>query len=141
MTPARGFTGVIKNGRRPSESWIPIALSKKGGQVQEAFDFDVTGERRERNELINEIRRDVAKWRSDGQYGGVTPITRKLLQHWADPGRENRVLFCQREAAETAIFLTEVAGRHAPYADWRKRLEPENDAHNNSLPRAAAHAS
>ena len=70
------------------------------------IDFDVTGERRERNELINEIRRDVAKWRHDGQYGGVTPITRNLLQHWADEDRENRVIFAQREAAETAIVLT-----------------------------------
>ena len=135
-----GPTGVIKDGRRPSESWIPIAVAKKGnrgGPVQETIDFDVTGERRERNELINEIRRDVAKWRGDGQYGGVTPISRKLLQHWADKDRENRVIFAQREAAETAIFLTEVAGRHHGYADWRRRLEPENEAHNEGLPRAA----
>ena len=135
-----GPTGVIKDGRRPSESWIPIAVAKKGKKgapVQEQIDFDVTGERRERNELINEIRRDVAKWRSDGQYGGVTPITRKLLQHWADTDRENRVIFAQREAAETAIFLTEVAGRHHGYADWRRRLEIENEAHNDGLPRAA----
>jgi type III restriction enzyme len=133
-----GPTGVIKDGRRPSESWIPIAVSrkgKKGEPVQETIDFDVTGERRERNELINEIRRDVAKWRSDGQYGGVTPITRKLLQYWADEDRENRVIFAQRDAAETAILLTEVAGRHHGYADWRRRLEPENEAHNDGLPR------
>ncbi|HEV8561973.1 MAG TPA: DEAD/DEAH box helicase family protein [Actinophytocola sp.] len=65
------------------------------------------------------------------------PITRKLLQHWADPDRDNRVLFCQREAAETAIFLTEVAGRTHGYADWRTRLEPGNAAHNAGLPRMA----
>ncbi|MEX2375780.1 MAG: DEAD/DEAH box helicase family protein, partial [Dehalococcoidia bacterium] len=82
------------------------------------------------------IRKAVAKWRMSGEYGGVTPITRKLLQHWADPDRENRVLFCQREAAETAIFLVEVAGRHG-FTDWRQRLEPENEAHNNGLPRIA----
>jgi len=35
------------------------------------------------------------------------------------------VLFCQREAAEAAIFLTEVAGRKG-VSDWRRRLEPEN---------------
>src|SRR3954447_14386139 len=138
----QGPTGEIKDGRRPSESFIPIAVSKKGkkggdGSEQEGFDFDATRERREKNSLINDVRRDVDKWRRDGQYAGVTPISRKLLQHWADPTRENRVIFAQREAAETAIFLTEVAGRHAPYADWRKRLEPENDAHNDGLPRAA----
>ena len=138
----QGPTGEIRDGRRPSESFIPIAVSKKGkkggdGSEQEGFDFDATHERRAKNSLINDIRRDVEKWRRDGQYAGVTPISRKLLQHWADPARENRVIFAQREAAETAIFLTEVAGRHAPYADWRKRLEPENEAHNGGLPRAA----
>ena len=106
----QGPTGEIKDGRRPSESFIPIAVAKKGkgkaGFEQEAFDFDATGERREKNSLINDIRRDVAKWRRSGEYGGVTPITRKLLQHWADPNRENRVIFAQREAAETAIFDT-----------------------------------
>jgi type III restriction enzyme len=134
-----GPTGVIKDGRRPSESFIPIAISKKsqkGEAQQEALDFDTTGERRERNTLINDIRKAVARWRMSGEYAGVTPITRKLLQHWADPDRENRVLFCQREAAETAIFLAEVAGRHG-VTDWRRRLEPENEAHNNGLPRVA----
>lgn len=137
-----GPTGEICDGRRPSESFIPIAITKKGKRgsdqsVQETFDFDLTGERREKNSLINDLRRDVAKWRGSGDFPGVTPITRKLLQHWADPKRENRVLFCQREAAETAIFLTEVAGRSHGYPDWRKRLEPENEAHNGGLPRAA----
>lgn len=132
-----GPSGEVRDGRRPSESFIPIAVTKKGkGGEQAAFDFDVTGERRERNSLINDVRRDVARWRMSGEFPGVTPITRKLLQHWADSTRENRVLFCQREAAETAIFLTEVAGRHG-YTDWRKRLEPENEAHNSRLPRAA----
>ncbi len=137
-----GPTGEIRDGRRLSESFIPIAVTTKGktgqdGSEQFAIDFDVTGERRQQNDLINEIRRDVDKWRIGGRYGGVTPITRKLLQHWADPDRENRVIFAQREAAETAIFLTEVAGRHHGFADWRKRLEPENEAHNDGLPRAA----
>ncbi|MEC3979521.1 DEAD/DEAH box helicase family protein [Amycolatopsis sp. H20-H5] len=138
----KGPTGEIQVGRRPSESFIPIAVTKKRRSGQDdapqiEFDFDATGERRERNTLINDIRRDVAKWRRDGEYAGVTPITRKLLQHWADPKRENRVLFCQREAAETAIFLTEVAGRSHGYADWRNRLEPQNAAHNSNLPRMA----
>jgi type III restriction enzyme len=137
-----GPTGVVNDGRRPSESFIPVAMTKKGKRVRGDFeeielDFDATGERRERNGLINEIRRDVARWRRDGQYAGVTAISRKLLQHWANPGRDNRILFCQREAAETAIFLTEVAGRTHGYADWRKRLEPENELHNVGLPRMA----
>jgi hypothetical protein len=134
----QGPTGEIRDGRRPSESFIPIAITKKGkGEgVQEEIDFDLTGERREKNSLINDLRREVEKWRRGGHYDGVTAISRKLLQHWADPARENRVLFCQREAAETAIFLTEVAGRNG-VTDWRKRLEPENEAHNSGLPRIA----
>ena len=54
-----GPTGVIKDGRRLSQSWYPIAVAKngkKGEPVQETIDFDLTGERRERNDLINEIR-------------------------------------------------------------------------------------
>ncbi len=133
----KGPTGQVREGRRPSESFIPIAVAKKGTDAgQSAFDFDATGERRERNSLINDLRRDVAAWRRGGDYSGVTPISRKLLQHWADPDRENRVLFCQREAAETAIFLTEAAGRKG-VTDWRRRLEPQNDAHNGGLPRVA----
>jgi type III restriction enzyme len=135
----QGPTGEIRDGRRPSESFIPIAVTKKGkkGFEQEGFDFDLTHERREKNSLINDVRRDVEKWRRGGQYPGVTPISRKLLQHWADPARENRVIFAQREAAETAIFLTEVAGRSHGYPNWRQRLEPENAVLNNGLPRAA----
>ena len=137
-----GPTGEIRVGRRPSESFIPSAITKKGKRgkddsEQVQFDFDATGERRERNSLINDVRRDVAKWRRRGEYAGVTPVSRKLLQHWADAKRENRVLFCQREAAETAIFLTEVAGRSHGYSDWRMRLEPENAIHNAGMPRIA----
>ena len=46
------------------------------------------------------------------------------------------MLYCQREAAETAIFLAEVAGRDR-YTDWRRLLAAENDAHNEGLPRIA----
>lgn len=129
-----GPTGVLLPGRRPSESFIPVPLSRKGRTVQTSLDFDLTGERREQNSLINDIRREVERWRA-ARWNGVTPYTRKLLAHWsAGPHRDDPVLFCQREAAETAIFLTEVAGRHGT-ADYRRRLEPENALHNDGLPR------
>ena len=133
-----GPTGEIKDGRRRSESFVPVPSGRRSGSdanEQQDLDFDVTGERREVNTLINDIRSRVELWRAQG-YNGVTPITRKLLLHWADPDRENRVLFCQREAAETAIFLAEVAGRHGE-ADFRARLEPHNVHHNDGLPRVA----
>lgn len=108
-----GPTGELVPGRRPSESFIPIAQSRKARKAreaqQEALDFDLTGERIERNTLINDLWREVQRWRRR-DYERATPISRKLMQHWADPTRENRVLFCQREAAETAIFFAEVAG-------------------------------
>ena len=134
-----GPTGVLVPGRRSSESWIPVPAARKGQRAgtQTALDFDVTGERREPNSLINDTRREVERWRLD--YRGVTPITRKLLEHWADPARgDQRVLFCQREAAETAIYLAEVAGRrNAGDADFRRRVDEANAIHNAGLPRVA----
>jgi type III restriction enzyme len=97
-----GPTGEIRAGRRPSESFIPIPVGRRRRgkpaaapelTEQTALDFDVTGERREVNSLINDVRARVERWRQF-QYPGVTPVTRKLLQHWADPTREDRVLFC-----------------------------------------------
>lgn len=131
----RGPTGTIRDGRRPSESFIPVPASKKAGEEQQALEFDATGERREQNSLINDIRREVERWRAS-KWNGVTPYTRKLLAHWAagPPTRDDPVFFCQREAAETAIFLAEVAGRHGT-ADYRRRLEPVNAEHNDGLPR------
>jgi len=132
----KGPTGTILPGRRPSESFIPVPPSRKGrNATQVSFDFDVTGERREQNTLINDIRREVERWRASN-WNGATPYTRKLLAYWAatPPARDDPVLFCQREAAETAIFLAEVAGRHGT-ADYRRRLEPENALHNDGLAR------
>lgn len=148
-----GPTGKVLAGRRPSESFIPIAQSRKGNRngraggedgkadtedaEQTALDFDVTGERREQNSLINDIRRQAELWRNR-QYPWVTPMSRKLLQHWAagPEVREDRMLFCQREAAETAIYLAEVAGRHGE-PDYRTRLDEQNADHNGGLPRLA----
>jgi type III restriction enzyme len=47
-------------------------------------------------------------------YPGVTGITKRLLQHWQDPEerKDRRFFFCQLEAIETLIWLTE-----APEAD------------------------
>jgi type III restriction enzyme len=131
----QGPTGTILPGRRPSESFIPIPATRKARSTQQTIDFDATGERREQNSLINDIRREVERWRVNN-WNGVTPYTRKLLSHWAasQPVRDDPVFFCQREAAETAIFLAEVAGRHGT-ADYRTRLDEENALHNNGLPR------
>lgn len=56
--------------------------------------------------LVNQIRPRVKAWREAG-YPGVTSITKRLLEHWRDPERDQRFFFCQLEAVETLIWLTE----------------------------------
>jgi type III restriction enzyme len=62
--------------------------------------------------IINELRQYVDRWRglpnpNDWQ---VTPETARLLQHWRHYAfNDVRPFFCQIEAAETAIWLSEVA--------------------------------
>jgi type III restriction enzyme len=56
--------------------------------------------------LVNQIRDRVRAWREAG-FPGVTGVTGELLAYWGREGRERRLFFCQREAAETIIFLGE----------------------------------
>ena len=58
--------------------------------------------------LVNQIRPRVKRWRQAG-YPGVTSITKRLLEHWQDPENfaRRRFFFCQLEAVETLIWLTE----------------------------------
>ncbi len=127
----KGPTGEVMEGRRPSQSFVPIAPSaRKDPQLE--LDFDATGERIQENPLINHIRRRVETWRIQN-YPGVTPVTKKLLHYWSSLERENRILFCQREAAETAIFLAEGRDRN----DFVNELSKLNDEYNNGLPRIA----
>ncbi|MXW57574.1 MAG: restriction endonuclease [Acidimicrobiia bacterium] len=133
-----GPTGDVLEGRRPSESFIPVPTPKKRKKTGEQgqLDFDATGERIEKNALINDVRREVELWRAR-DYPGVTPYSRKLLSYWSagPPTRDEPVFFCQREAAETAIYLAEVAGRHHGASDYRPRLDQANKIHNDGLPR------
>ncbi len=58
--------------------------------------------------LVNKIRPRVRAWREAG-YPGVTAVTKRLLEYWTDPEEFDirRFFFCQLEAAETLIWLTE----------------------------------
>ncbi|MDN5763333.1 MAG: DEAD/DEAH box helicase family protein [Microlunatus sp.] len=140
-----GPTGVVNDGRRPSESFIPVATVRKGrgkkttteaSDDPEQLSLLLTHEQVQRNTLINGLRRDVEIWRAS-DYTGATATSAKLLHHWAAAHRDNRILFAQREAAETAIFLAEVSGRVAGFKDWRSDLEEQNAEHNAGLPRVA----
>lgn len=73
-----------------------------------AFDTEWTRDRVEENEFINRVRGRVAIWRKGG-YQGITRVTRGLLDYWTNPEREKKLFFCQIEALETAIYVTEVA--------------------------------
>ncbi len=59
--------------------------------------------------LVNDLRDRVRQFRVDG-YPGTTNLTRDLLRHWFDDERitsATRPFFCQQEAVETVIYLTE----------------------------------
>lgn len=59
--------------------------------------------------LVNRIRERVDVWRQNG-YPGVTGTTKQLLTFWHhSQQREKRLFFCQLEAVETLIYLTEAS--------------------------------
>ena len=106
-----GITHEILTGRRLSTYFIPIAKPKlKGAQQQAVLDLSVQ-HRAEENKLINDLRARVAHWRQAGR-PYTTALTRRLLEYWTRPDRERRLFFCQIEAVETLIYLTEIAPRH-----------------------------
>lgn len=62
--------------------------------------------------IINGVRQQVDRWRQIPNPADwrVTPETARLLQHWRKHAYSDvRPFFCQIEAVETAIWLTEVA--------------------------------
>jgi type III restriction enzyme len=59
--------------------------------------------------LVNALRDDVRRWRKS-EWDGATPVTKQLLRHWTRADRARRLFFCQREAVETVIYLTEILG-------------------------------
>ena len=113
-------TNRILETRRRSELITPVPQPKKRRQKrgQKEMVFDEGGglstEDQEYNPtpIINEIRSYVDSWRNlpnpnDWQ---VSPETARLLQHWRHHAFQSlRPFFCQVEAVETAIWLTEVA--------------------------------
>nr|WP_236960732.1 DEAD/DEAH box helicase family protein [Methylobacterium durans] len=90
--------------------------------------------------MINEIRGHVASWRAlkNPADWGVTPATQRLLQHWRHHEFHGpRPFFCQVEAAETIIWLTEVAARQRQYAHLWRNVEGSNESANPGLLRLA----
>ena len=42
----------------------------------------------------------------------ITPATARLIAYWTDSNRERKLFFCQNEALETAIYITEIARKY-----------------------------
>jgi len=91
---------VLAEGRRPAGYYL---RARTRGPQLSMFEEEFVP-----LELVNTIRERVKEWRERG-YPGVTPITRQLLNHWNTPERERKLFFCQREAAETLIWLVEAS--------------------------------
>ena len=90
--------------------------------------------------IINEVRRLVGTWRAwkNPSEWQVTPETARLLQHWrTHPFENQRPFFCQIEAVETAIWLTEVAPREAAGKKLLEQLDSANRDANPELRRLA----
>jgi len=108
------------NRRRPAEFITPIPKPKKRktSDFQQSIVFDEgkgissLTQQYDLTSNINELRRHVDRWRripTPSQWG-VTPETARLLQHWRHHDFNSiRPFFCQVEAVETIIWLTEVA--------------------------------
>ena len=106
-----GITDEIVTSRRISSYFVPIPQPRKKNQKQLAFDTEWTSDRIEENKFINHVRERITTWRK-GKYQGVTNTTRRLLDYWQDPSREHKLFFCQIEAMETVIYITEVASKY-----------------------------
>ncbi len=127
-----GITNVIVEKRRESAYFIPIAKPRKKGKTPSLFQTEWTEDRLQENKFINQVREQVAKWRMGG-YNGVTRTTKRLLDYWTAPEREKRLFFCQIEALETAIFLTEIAAKYG-YSWIENDLRKYNEEANPGLP-------
>lgn len=110
-------TQRIADGRRKASFVTPIPKAKKQGKAQASLALDeghglTTADQLYLRSLINELRVQVDRWRSikNPNDWRVTPETRRLLQHWRTHTFSGvRPFFCQVEAVETVIWLTEVA--------------------------------
>ena len=90
--------------------------------------------------IINRVRERVDEWRliPDPAKWRVTPETARLLRHWRSHRFFNlRPFFCQIEAVETAIWLTEVASHSKAGRDLLKHMEDVSEGANPGLSRLA----
>ena len=112
-------TDRILSERRSVSFITPIPKPKKRRAGQREIVFDKAAQALETDKqqydltaLISGVRQRVDRWRElpDPNSWHVTPETARLLKHWRSHRfGDIRPFFCQVEAVETAIWLTEVA--------------------------------
>lgn len=97
---------------------IPKPKKRKGASEQASLVFDegkglsTAQQQYAHTAIITGVRQQVDRWRliPNPNDWRVTPETARLLQHWRHYAFSDlRPFFCQVEAVETAIWLTEVA--------------------------------
>ena len=139
-------TNQIIEERRRVSFVTPIPQPNQRNQRNLVFDaqaeaLEAGSQQYELAETMNGIRRQVDAWRQepDPNRWKVTPETALLLQHWRSHQFSGiRPFFCQVEAVETAIWLTEVAPKLGK--DGRKILDhlaAANEQANPGLSRMA----
>ena len=126
---------------------IPKPRKRKAAKGQGQFVIDEgkgLSTREQQYEIaanLNEIRRHVDQWRElpNPNQWRVTPETARLLQHWRHHQFSDiRPFFCQREAVETVIWLTEVAPKFGRVGrGFLNRLVNDNKEANPELLRLA----
>ncbi len=135
--------------RRRAEFITPIPKPKKrkGSAEQGSLLFDEgkgisTAEQQyDHTAIINSVRQQVDQWRRLPKPNDwrVTPETARLLQHWRHHTYSSmRPFFCQVEAVETAIWLTEVAPQAGKVGEgFLEHLANANNDANPELKRFA----
>lgn len=109
-------TQEVVQSRRESSFISPIPKPRRYRGEQGTLALDEVdnladdGQRYRHSEMINAVRREVDAWRClPPSQWRVTSETARLLEHWRSYKFAGvRPFFCQVEAAETAIWLTEV---------------------------------
>ena len=135
-------TQNIKETRRRADFITPIPRAKRQSGGQQDLDIEELSDDQDRYAnatIINALRDEVDRWRQIPNPADwkVTPETQRLLQHWRHHKFSGiRPFFCQVEAAETAIWLTEVAPKMGKTGAWfLDHLKDANQAANPDLSR------
>ena len=149
-TSGQPTSRILDTRRRVSfVSPIPKPRKRRGAAAEQAsLVFDEAsrgladgGQQYDLTAIINEVRRQVDAWRSlpNPDQWRVTPETARLLRHWRRHRfNDIRPFFCQVEAVETAIWLTEVAPQSGRVGrDFLDHLTNANRDANPDLPRLA----